>query len=415
MFATRRPLVLALTAVLTLAGALAGTAAPARADSQGYAPTPGCAWQLMSNSQVLNVAFPDTSATYWILPYALGAGDSITLKGTYPKARYFSLNTYGTDFSTIDTLRDNQIRPAAGGNPYTDPAAAAAMGHGKWTATVVNGAANHARNQIRGLPAPGKQSTNIGFLIIRVYVPDAPNSPSGGVNLPNVTMKLGGATIQLPPCAVPFNPANYQGPIAKAMKAAFNQVIAGAAAGSFSNTAQEAVFQNPASTGGLFPNGDNAYIGARLTYRKGRVAVVRGLAPTFPNTRAGASPAQPGTQVRYWSMCNNDKVTPYPVVDCKADFQTALDGAGRYTYVVAAPAEAAKLNGHGYNVLRWGATDVDKVIFLRNMVPSANFGQSIQAAQAQNGPLTSFLGAYYPQTTYCNVDVLLGHGADACY
>ncbi len=68
----------------------------------------------MSDETVLNVAFPDVNATYWVLPYALGPGDSIELSGNYTAARYFSLNTYDTNFDTIDTLRDNMIVPDSG-------------------------------------------------------------------------------------------------------------------------------------------------------------------------------------------------------------------------------------------------------------------------------------------------------------
>lgn len=371
----------------------------------------------MSNSQRLNVAFPDANATYWTLPYVLGTGDTITLSGTYPAARYFSLNTYGTDFNTVDTLRDAQIRPAAGPNPFTDPSAESAMGHGRWRATVVNRAPDRARNEMCGLPAGGRQSTPIGFLIIRVYVPNAPGSVSGGVPLPTVTMRTAGSTITLPPCASTFNPAAYTGPVATAMKSLFDRVIAQAAAGAFPTGAPEATFINPASTSGLFPNGDNKYVGTSLTYRPGRVAVVRGRAPTFPNTRAGASPAQPGKQVRYWTMCQNDKVSPYPVVDCASDFQTRLDGQGYYTYVVAAPAEAARLRHRpGLTLLGWGSTAVPvKILFLRNMLPAPSFTESIQTAQAGSAPLAASMGEYYPRATYCDVDVLATRGYQACY
>ena len=54
----------------------------------------------------------------------MGPGDSIELSGTYPTGRYFSLNTYGTNFDTVDTLRDNQIESDPGsGNPFTDASA----------------------------------------------------------------------------------------------------------------------------------------------------------------------------------------------------------------------------------------------------------------------------------------------------
>jgi hypothetical protein len=88
-----RVLLVAACAVLAAAfgaPAMAAPAAPAGPDS------PACAWRFMSNETVLNVAFPDANATYWVLPYALGGDDRIELSGDYPAARYFSLNTYGT-------------------------------------------------------------------------------------------------------------------------------------------------------------------------------------------------------------------------------------------------------------------------------------------------------------------------------
>ncbi|MET9202163.1 hypothetical protein [Gordonia sp. NPDC003585] len=399
-------------ATLTTFGTAVGRAEPV---GQGDTPGPVCAWQIMSNRDDLNVAFPDVNATYWVLPYALGPGDSISLSGRYPHARYFSLNTYGTDFNTVDTLRDNQIRPAGNDvNPFVDPAAAAG---GSWQATVVNRAPNRSRNEIRGLPAAGAQRVPVGFLIVRVYVPDDPSSLSGGVELPTVVMHLGGAQVTLRPCAVPFNPRNYSGPIAAALTSVFDRAIAGAAANSFPAGSPEATFVNPNSTAGLFPNGDNKYIGAGLTYRKGRVVVIRGKAPTYPNTRAGASPAQPGVGLRYWSMCQNDKVTPYPVVACAADFQTRLDSDGYYTYVVAAPADLSRSSDPTATVIGWGDTNVPtKVVFLRNMLPSSGFyPSSVQAAQSRGGDPAVSMGAYYPRATYCDVVVLRSQGWRACY
>lgn len=408
----RRAALLAVMALVPMA-----FTAPAQAAPQGYAPPPGCAWQLMSNNHDLNVAFPDANATYWILPYVLGGNDSISLTGTYPTARYFSLNTYGTDFNTVDTLRDNQIKPDSGGNPYASVGASSALGKGRWHATVVNRDADHHRNEIRGLPAAGAQRIPMGFLIIRVYVPNDPTSNNGGVTLPDVTMHLGGSSIHLPPCATPFNPSNYSGPIAAAMTSVFDNAIGQAAGGSFPPNSPDVTFVNPASTSGLFPNGDNKYIGSRLTYQPGRVAVIRAKAPTFPNTRAGASPAQSGVQLRYWSMCQNDKVTPYPVVACAADFQTRIDSQGYYTYVVAAPQDMAQTNDPALTVIPWGSTTVPvKVVFLRYMLPSAAFyPMTVQASQAQHSDPATTMGPYYPRATYCDVNVLRSQGYQGCY
>lgn len=373
-----------------------------------------CAWRFMSNDTVLNVAFPDANSTYWVMPYALGPGDSIELSGTYPAARYFSLNTYGTNLDTVDTLRDNEIAADPGsGNPYVDASAAALpASQQRWHATLVNGPADHSRNEIQAV-ASG-QNTPIGFVIVRIYVPTDPASVSGGVPLPDVKLSLAGTEVPAQPCEQPFNPAAYTGPVADVAKAAFDQGIAAAASGAFPGNAPEATFGNPASTAGLFPNGDNKYVGTRISYQPGRLLVVRGKAPTFPDTRAGQSPTEP-TQMRYWSMCQNDFRTPYPVVACAADFQTALDASGYYTYVVAAPADLPTNLPPNVTPIPWGSTDVDKVLFLRNMTPSAAFyPNSVQASQDSGADPATTMGPYYPQATYCSAETFSAGGADAC-
>ncbi|MBJ8344290.1 hypothetical protein JGU72_06355 [Antrihabitans sp. YC2-6] len=399
-------------------------AGPATAAPPGLGAVPQCAWEFMSNNQVLNIAFPDTNATYWVLPYALAPGDSIQLSGTYPYARYMSLNTYGTDFNTIDTLRDNQIRPDAGSsNPFVDAAAASfAPPQRQWHATVVSGAADHERNQIQGLPSGvDPQTVPLGFLIIRVYVPDNPSSAPGGVPLPAVTLThANGASVPLQTCNTVFNPATMpDGPGKMVLQALFDRVVAGAASGAFPGNVPEAVFVNPASTSGLFPNGDNKYIGAGLTYRPQRILVVQGRAPSFPDTRSGQTVAGSDTQVRYWSMCQNDQVSPYPVVTCAADFQTGVNGQGDYTYVVAAagdvPARAA--TDPSVTVLDWGSTSVPKkVLFMRYMLPSAAFyPNSIQFSQNTGSDPASTMGPYYPRSVYCNTATFEAGGAQACF
>ncbi|WP_277831562.1 hypothetical protein [Speluncibacter jeojiensis] len=399
---------------------LAGAAPPTATAVPTAAPTPSplCAWRYMSNSTVLNVAFPDANATYWVLPYALGPNTTLELSGTYPAARYFSLNTYGTDFNTVDTLRDNQIVPDPGSaNPFGNAGAAAPTPTNRsWHATVVPGAADHARNQIRGLPAAAG-SAPIGFLIIRVYVPDNPNSAPGGVPLPEVTAKIGsGAALPMQPCGAVFDPAAYTGPIADAATAGFENVIAKAASGAFPGNVPEATFVNPASTSGLFPNGDNKYIGAGLTYQPGRIVVVRGKSPSFPDTRAGQPVTAPGRQLRYWSMCQNDLVSPYPVVACASDFQTRLDADGYYTYVVAAPADTPATVAPTVTVIPWGSTTVaKKVLFLRYMLPApAFYPQSIQASQDDHTDPAVTMGPYYPRAAYCSAAVFAAGGYRAC-
>ncbi|PTR27404.1 hypothetical protein C8K36_10425 [Rhodococcus sp. OK519] len=397
-----------------LCATLAAVTAPAPASA---APEPApCAWRFLSDGEVLNVAFPDTNAAYWVLPYALGPSDTIELSGTFPSARYFSLNTYGTDLDTIDTLRDDEIAPDAGSsNPFDVQVARSAPPQARqWHATLVAGAADPTRNQIQAL-RPG--AAPVGFLIVRVYVPDDPASLSGGVPLPDVRYRIGGATVPVQPCGQPFDPSGYTGPVADAARTGFDRAIESAASGAFPGNAPEATFVNPASTSGLFPNGDNKYIGAQFTHQPGRVVVVRGRAPTFPDTRGGTAVTEPGRQVRYWSMCQNDLISPYPVVACAADFQTTLDADGFYNYVVAPPEDLPSVLEPGVTVVPWGSTDVPtKLLFLRNMLPDDTFyPQSIQASQADDADPATSMGAYYPTAAYCATSVLAADGYLACF
>ncbi|MGW0176303.1 hypothetical protein ACWDUM_20955 [Rhodococcus sp. NPDC003322] len=406
----------ALGALAVAGGVL--TAVPAAA-----VPEIGCAWQFMSNSTALNIAFPDANATYWVLPYALVDGDRINLSGWYPYARYMSLNTYGTNFDTVDTLRDNQIAPDPGsGNPFADTADADLPApQRRWHASVVTGAADHGSNEISALPTgSGAQRAPVGFLIIRVYVPDDASSPTGGVPLPEVSLTRAGRTVDINTCAAPFDPATVTaGPLGGAATTAFDSVIASAAAGAFPGDVPEATFVNPASTSGLFPNGDNKYVGAGLTYQPGRIVVVRGRAPTFPDTRAGVPAAEPGTDVRYWSMCQNDLVSPYPVVACAADFQTRVDDSGFYTYVLAAPGDlpSEAASDPGVTVLPWGSTDVaKKVLFLRHMLPSSRFyPHSVQASQDRHTAPATTMDDYYPRATYCAAQTYRSGGWRSCF
>lgn len=386
-----------------LSGVLAVLAGPAPASA---APVPErCAWRFQSDGELLDVAFPDTNAAYWVLPYALGTSDTIQVSGTFPSARYFSLSTYGTDLDTIDTLRDEHIEPDA---DRTDTGAL------RWSATLVPGAADPARNQIQAL-RPGEPP--IGFLILRVYVPDDPASLTGGVPLPDVRYRLGSTTVPVPPCDRPFAPGNYDGPVADAARAGIERTVGAAASDTVLGSSPEAMFVNPARTSGLFPNGDNKYIAARFTYAPGRAVVVRGRAPTFPDTRAGVPATEAGRQLRYWSMCQNDLVLPYPVVACAADFRTAVDADGYYTYIVAPPDDLPDDLPEAVTVLPWGSIEVaTKLLILRNMLPSSEFRpSSIQASQAAGTEPAVTMGDYYPTATYCPVSTLEGPGYRACF
>lgn len=210
---------------------------------------------------------------------------------------------------------------------------------------------------------------------------------------------------------------------------------------------QQPLFVVPQNTGGYFPNPANRYIAAgALTYQPSRIVVVRGKAAVFPDTYQGdsifAAANPPGPiQLRYWSMCNNVEMTPYPVVLCSADYATVLDDAGYYTYVMSLDASGTQPSTPPTWLpveatwLPWGPTDQPNILILRNMLPASGFTQTVQGAEAagctidnQSGTSVPYaaqltasqcagrvMGAYYPRIAYCDQDLFVRKGWQGCF
>ena len=175
------------------------------------------------------------------------------------------------------------------------------------------------------------------------------------------------------------------------------------------------MFIRPANGGGnLYPNPDNVYVATIVGYQPGRVVVVRGRAPTFPDTRAG-QPVTGDEQVRYWSLCTNEYRKPNPVSSCLHDDEVPVDDNGDYTFVVSTPGDrpsnATEANGVAW--LDWGSTDVNGLLLLRNMLASPSFPES--ATNLKPGSLaSSTMGKYAPKAVYCDKATFEQGGASAC-
>jgi hypothetical protein len=368
---TRRGPIGVLLAAATLAlGVVACTPSSSLAAS--------CAWSSMSGSNG-GVAFPDLDATYFQLPFVLTTGQQVVIHGTYPAARYLSFTTYGADLNPIGNAADRVIAPDPGSqNPYaTVVSGPPADQH--YTMTIVDGApATGASNTISG----GSGSVIVGIVTMRVYLPTDPTSRSGGP-LPAASVRSVDGTLRsIPQCA--------SGP---AVTGASSTPTIGVSLPISTATPPVFIRQSGAS---LLPNPDNAYLAAAVDWTPGKVIVVHGTAPTFPDTRHGVSPAQP-SDVRYWSMCTNTDVLPLPVVACAADDSVPLDAQGRYTFVISTPEDrpATADGAHGVTWLPWGSTSHPMVMILRNMLPSPGFTAAVQDVPAgQSG--ASVMGDYAP-------------------
>lgn len=312
--------------------------------------------------------YPDKFETYWGDAYRLNMGDKLIVKGKFPYARYMSLTTYGVSGNTeptADTIYDTLISP--------DPGAS-----DRYTITIDPGAKPGAGNNMLA-PFPDGFTGNIGLLGYRLYLPDDPKyDPVEGWAdiLPELTYVYADGSRRQLTKVVPR-------PAEESTAAAVPRIPDGPLG-----------FYRFSFAGGL-ENVQNAYLATTASWQKGRILVITGKAPTFPDTRRGESKKKP-SQLRYWSLTTYRNQVPYPAVGGAADFETVLDDRGYYTYVMSDPADKPKnaVPENGVTWIPWG----DALLF-RNMLPAEDFAQAAQNIGPGDDAAT-VMGEYYPRAYY---------------
>ena len=395
-------------AIVAIAASM--TLSTASAQVQPAIINPTCAFPIIVNQNDANIAYPDTNSTYWAMPTNFALGDVVRITGEFAYARYMSFNSYDSTGSSVGGLRDVAMLPDSGSvNPFQ--AGQSLTGSPRNYTVGVNVTttpqlSSPVQGEIDAIPGPA-------WLLIRVYVPFDPTSPSGSVPLPS--MSVNGAV--KPGCTTFGSEPAITALAALIMGQAIADAIPPAEVPEFSFS----------GGGGLFPNADNKYVYATTAWEPGRVILVRGLAPSFPNTPTQA--LYPEQQLRYWSMCTNLLVTPAPVVECARDSETMLGPDGYYLYVISAeadrPSDASIAREHG-TFLKWFGPIGEALpnelkpngnLILRNMLPESSFTNAVQniPVTQSNAAARTTMGQYYPEATYCQRSVFERFGAAACF
>lgn len=425
-------------AVLVLSAALSPLAANAAPPSATQA-LPSCSWILKtSGTGVTNVAYPDTDATYWTMPLDTTKWKGMIIKGKYARARFFSFTTYVESGASVQAIYDENIQPDQGStNPFQR--GLSPKPH-KYTVTI---------GDVAGPNPVALGNTPLAWIIYRIYLPNKDMGTRAGVPLPRVTLvALDGTQVPLRKC--PFEKPGVQMALLLMQlrnngfttQADYweNKFLRGDNDGFTDAQCQptaQPVFWIPKYTGGYFPNPANKYIALPgMCFAPGKVVVVRGKAPVYPDTYNDQpiwKPAIPGiVQLRYWSMCNNDQTAPYPVVQCVPDHTTNLDRRGFYTYIIG-QGDAPDWLPANATWLSWGIKPVPNILILRNMLPQDWFTKSVKAAidadcavdnsstptrdQVLAGASCAqgVMGKYYPRTAYCDRQVVEKLGWRACF
>ena len=393
-----------LAALLVLATALVvGAPRSVRADvSEG-----SCAFPLHADPDLLNIAYPDQSAQYWMGEVALAPGTTATISGSFPRARYFSFNAYEGSMP-VDAIADYKIRPSTGVNPFvagTSRSTAGTARAGTYSIKVVGGsrpaASGRAINTLYAGQGDNGEPQAATVVLYRVYL-GVPNS-QGGVALPTI---------------------NYTGPATAATSVPACQQLQPATGGTLNNQVRSdsapysssattvtrpvwGVSQSSAtartvgpvsvySSSPFFPNIDNVYLSLEVTRNTGDLVAIR----LFPPTTADDGAAVMRTsQLRYWSLCTNDFPTTRYVA-CLPD-KAAKRGPGGYvTIVVSDPAHKPDNLRATDNWLPAGPYP-DIFLLYRNMLPSNSFTHAVQDVPAGSPPAQT-MGAYYPQPYVCS-------------
>ena len=455
-------LAVATTSAATATSSTAQAVATASTEASTRALTSSCAWPIVTNAQKVNVAYPDTDATYWTTPYRVEPGTRFIVKGTFPNARFMSFNTYdstGGAFTTNNVpgaIFDYQISPNPGStNPYQHTTRRS----GKFRGDVITSTGRNAFKVRVQSDVPGSQPNtipsaptgtaagSIGFLLMRVYLPKGANF--NAVKLPSISIITASGTRTITPCspkkqkspnaAIPGLDADVQAAvrnIAARIEEEGNPAT-GPVPTQRAGSAPSIKFARAtaATTNSVFPNSASAYVSALFTPNPNRVVLVRAKAPRTPALRPpGTQPLPWPTkkyQLRYFSLCNNIYRKPWPVVinktkgggtdlGCRADNATKLDSLGRYTYVVA---PQSKKN----QVTQWANTTFvptsiksktdQEVLIFRNMLSNSAFKKSAANAPQNDQPAgaAAAMGEYYPRAVSCPTTYYLAHGPSACF
>ena len=419
---------------------------------------PYCSWWLETTPQTMNVAFPDTSATYWTTPYLALPGMSIEVAGTFPETRFLALTAYDNAGGVYESatgapsqITDFDIVPAPGTpapNPWAVTSAPDTPAGGTFTVTLRGNVDPSDENAIPILPPnpqrQGKAPANLGFLVMRVYLPEG---GAQDVTLPTLTVvDAKGTRTTLPGCSRKGLAA--VGKIGKAAK--YLKIIKQIKAGTWPAPQPAPCTTEPggcpppnsffrasaATTNSFFPNDANAYASMLFTPTPGEVVVIKMLAPTTPwDVEGGTTPVpwpNDDYQLRYWSVCNNVYAAPYPVVanpkpkkgttyGCVADNAAVRDSDGYVTIAISTPKSRPR-NATTANGVNWLPTSVSKpkdveMVALRNMLASEGFSNAVQnVPSGSNAAATAaVMGDYYPEVAVCTTADFERSGAAACF
>ncbi|MBK5231984.1 MAG: hypothetical protein JJE13_03245 [Thermoleophilia bacterium] len=405
-------------------------------------PTAGCFWTgpFSASNPKTNVAYPGTEITYWGAKFATPPGAVLTLKGSYPHARYSSFNAYEAGGVSASSLNDSQIKPNAGSINPSRPGKNRSARNRSYEIKVRGEAkpSQTARNTLYAAPIEGSHQD----ILYRVYVPDRGRSLSGGTGVPKPVLTLAdGRRLEGQALCDELNSiheygsnlmpnAIYQSLVHTAGKdPETNPALPGFQFRKFFNLPnafsaygtpedqQAAWARNPVEEGTQYNNNDARYMTGAYSFKFGEVLALRGRMPTTPKTLNGQKKMKSGQLVE-WDMCGIQALTTTKTYRCRFDEQIPVKGKKRKYVIAFAKAGLRPKNAKRECDVAWlpadpegdgaGRTDVG-LLLTRNVLPSQSFHKSIFDVSSPFNAEES-MGDYYPKGDYTSKKAFESHG-----
>lgn len=408
-----------------------------------------CFWMGPVSIDSFNTAYPDGGALYWptVFKFPDDADAYLEIRGKFPQARYMSLHSYTTGAKPYDSLTDIDVRPDTGNsNPYLT---GRHEDEQNYTLKIMPGVTPNTKQPNTIYLGP-REDISTTPLILRVYVPETKEDPTGGSGLPAVTLVRGNGerVTGKKLCAELKNPKVgsperlIAAPVIPMESYKKMMAIREVRESMLESKEDEwTIFWDPrigvlrisaptlgwmmrkvAGTGlikktsGYFANFDNEYVSLYLNEKFGEVVVLEGKMPHTPTKGTQWSDSSK-YDLRYWSLCTNEGLATTRFSDCVYDSNVVVDANRDYKIVISKkanrPDNATKECGITW--LDWGdkgdgaGNENITLLLLRNMLATPNFKQAIQRVPAV-GKEKSTMGAYLPKPAYSSKAGFEEHG-----
>lgn len=318
----------------------------------------------------------DTHAAYGIQSFLNDGKRYYVIKGKFPQARFFSVETYnGKKNGAGSALVDSQMIPDLGSvNPFVDGVAIDAPNRSYTIFIAPSDAPKLGENQI-----PFNPSEKYVSFYIRYYFPNMGLQTTLS-DLPRIEA-YDLETRQPTSCGKSWPVENFT------KYPQFLGVLSQEPEGVFSF--KQATWNKGANSA----VGKYAVGNSRMSFDE--VALIRFKAPSFVNTFSGMGAFSSNAQVRYWSLCSINFPNNQGLV-CLADQLTLPDSQGYVTIVNGTGAEVQEeATKKGYYFIPDIRPSNSKMVLyaFRNIMPSADFKQNQQ-----------YKGDYNPKIRICHRD-----------